>query len=131
MIILKSKLKVIDNSGADFVECIKIYKKKQNGLLGDYILVVVQKLSYKRLGLKKIKKSKLIKKGTLFKGLIVQLKKPSKRFDGNQIIFNKNSVLLLNNQLNLVGTRISGILPLEILLLKDNKKYVSLAPIIL
>ena len=43
MLILKSKLKVIDNSGADLVECIKIYKKKQVGSLGDFILIATPK----------------------------------------------------------------------------------------
>lgn len=127
MINLKSTLKVIDNSGVMFVECIRIVRKKKNGTLGDYSLVIVKKLTSKNL----LKKGKNFKKGDLVKGIIVQVKKPVKRFDGSVIKFFFNSIVLVNNQFLPLGTRISGVLPIEILRKSDNKKLISLASIIL
>ncbi|KAJ3301515.1 hypothetical protein HDU93_006866, partial [Gonapodya sp. JEL0774] len=43
MIILKSTLNVIDNSGARLVECVNVLKNKRWASVGDEIVVVVKK----------------------------------------------------------------------------------------
>ena len=51
------------------------------------------------------------------KAVILRTKKPIRRKDGSSIKFSENSVLLLNQQENALGTRVIGLIP------KELKKY--------
>ena len=101
MIQIQTKLIINDNSGIKIGKCIKIYKKKV-GKIGDTILISATKL---RLNQKK--KIKIIK-GDLFKALIIHTTYPKINTIGNIIKFDKNSIIILNNQNQPLGTRIFG-----------------------
>ena len=97
MIQIQTKLKVNDNSGIKIGQCIKIYKSKV-GKIGDTILI-----SAKKLRLNQKKKVKIIK-GDLFKALIVHTTYQKKSTIGNIIKFDKNCIIILNNQNKPLGT---------------------------
>ena len=101
MIQIQTKLKINDNSGIKIGQCIKIYKKKI-GKIGDTLLI-----SAKKLRLNKKKKIKIVK-GTLFKALIIHTKYHKISTIGNMIKFDKNCIIILNNQNKPLGTRIFG-----------------------
>lgn len=107
MIQQQSILKVSDNSGAKTVKCIKVLGgfKKKYAKLGDIIVVSVQKLR------NKLKKDAKVKKKEIYKALIIRTKTYSKKKNGFDIQFQENSVVLINNQGNPVGTRVIGPLP--------------------
>lgn len=101
MIQMQTKLKINDNSGIKVGQCIKVYKSK-TGQIGDTILISVKKLRLNQK--KKIK----ITKGDLFKALIVHTSYSKKSTIGNMIKFDKNCIIILNNQNKPLGTRIFG-----------------------
>ena len=101
-------LNVQDNSGARLVQCIKISKgyKSRYSYIGDLILVSIKKLRTKRRLLSKVKK------GQICKALIIRTKTKFKLLNnGNFQSFTENSVVLLNKQNKLIGTRIFGLVP--------------------
>ena len=71
-----------------------------------------------------------IKKGEVKKAVIVRTAYPIRRDDGSYIQFDKNSVVILNNQNEPVGTRIFGPVARE-LRSKNFTKICSLAPEVL
>ena len=107
MIQQQTMLKVSDNSGAKIVKCIKVLGgfKRKTAHIGDLIVVVISKLRDKTK--KKIK----VKKGEIFKALIVRTKYTKMNLDGSFTYFNNNSVVLLNKQKKLLGNRIIGPIP--------------------
>ena len=117
MIHLQTKLKINDNSGIKIGQCIKIYKKK-TGQIGDTILISVKQL--RSMKNKKIK----ITKGSLFKGLIVHTKYSKLSTIQNIIKFDKNCIVILNNQNKPLGTRIFGPITSEF---RKQKKFKILA----
>jgi large subunit ribosomal protein L14 len=123
MIHIQTKLKVNDNTGIKIAQCIKIYKRKK-GQIGDQILI-----SVKKLRLNKNKKIKIVK-GDLFKALIIHTKYPKNSTIGNQIQFDQNSIIILNNQNKPLGTRIFGPITSEFRK-KKNFKILSLSSNIL
>lgn len=101
MIQIQTKLIINDNSGIKIGQCIKIYKKKV-GKIGDTVLI-----SAKKLRLNQKKKVKIVK-GDLFKALIIHTKYQKKNTIGNIIKFDKNCIIILNNQNKPLSTRIFG-----------------------
>ena len=101
MIQIQTKLIINDNSGIKIEQCIKIYKKTV-GKIGDTILI-----SAKKLRLNQKKKIKIVK-GALFKALIIHTKSSKISTIGNRIKFDKNCIIILNNQNKPLGTRIFG-----------------------
>lgn len=122
MIQQQTILKVSDNSGAKTVKCIKVLGgfKKKYAKLGDIITVSVQKLR------NKLKKTSKVKKKEIYKALIIRTKIYSKKKDNFSILFNENSVVLMNLQGNPIGTRIIGPLPKK-LKNKNFKKFISIS----
>jgi large subunit ribosomal protein L14 len=116
MIQLNSTLSVIDNSGAKLVKCIKILQGASVAKLGDEIIVAVQKAA----------PNKKIKKGEVGKSLIVRVKKELKRKDGSTLNFSENAVIMLNKKNMPQGSRILGLVPLE-LRQRKNMKIISIA----
>lgn len=100
MIQMQSMLDVADNSGARRVMCIKVLggSKRRYAGIGDVIVVSVQEA---------IPRAK-VKKGEVLKAVIVRTAKGVRRPDGSLIRFDKNAAVLLNNQLQPIGTRIFG-----------------------
>jgi large subunit ribosomal protein L14 len=101
-----SYLKVIDNSGAREVKCIGVLKrvKQRYAFTGEIITVSVKKLRTRRKLFSKVKK------GEVLKALLVRTKN-SISLKCRKLSFFENSVILLNNQKKLIGTRIFGSLP--------------------
>lgn len=119
MIQTQSMLEVADNSGARRVMCIKVLggSKRRYASIGDVIKITVKEA---------IPRSK-VKKGEVLNAVIVRTKKGIRRPDGSLIRFDENAVVLLNAQLQPVGTRIFG--PVTRELRGDNfMKIISLAP---
>jgi len=102
MIYNETILRVADNSGCIFVQCLKIYKKKNKENITNTILISIQK-SY----------NKNIKKGALLKALILYTKKEIKRKNGIYIAFDFNYSIILTSNLEPFFSRIKGFIPLE------------------
>jgi large subunit ribosomal protein L14 len=122
MIQQQTILKVSDNSGAKAVKCIKVLNgfKKKYAIVGDTIVVSVQKLR------NKLKKNSKVKKKSIYRALIIRTKIYLRKKAGFNIRFKENSVILLNTQGNPVGTRIIGPLPKE-LKNKNFQKIISIS----
>jgi large subunit ribosomal protein L14 len=122
MIQQQTILKVSDNSGAKTVRCIKILGgfKKKYAKLGDTIIVSVQQLR------NKAKKTSKVKKGEVYKALIIRTKTKHTKKDGSQICFNENSVTLMNKQEGPISTRILGPIP-KVLKKKKFQKFLSIS----
>jgi len=107
MIQAKTFLNVLDNSGARKVECIKVLGgfKRKTAKLGDVIVVSVKQLRYTNRY-----RSKVLK-GAVVRALIIKTKNKYKKKDGSFMFLNNNSVILINKQGNLLGTRILSALP--------------------
>lgn len=122
MIHPETNLEVADNSGARLVQCIKVPggSKRRFASVGDVIIVSVKEA---------IPRGK-VKKGDVHKAVIVRTSYPVRRKDGTSIRFDKNAAVLVNNQSELVGTRIFGPVVRE-LRAKKYMKIISLAPEVL
>ena len=107
MIQIGTFIKVIDNSGAKVVLCIRFLNgfKRRHANIGDIIVVVVKALRVKRRAYVKVTK------GAVLYALITQSKRGLKTLSGDQVQFFRCSVVLLNRTKKLVGTRIFGVLP--------------------
>ncbi len=119
MIQMQTVLNVADNSGAKKVFCIKVIggSKKKYATVGDIIIVSV------REALPNTK----VKKGDVMKAVVVRTVKEVRRADGSYLKFDDNSAVLINNQMEPVGTRIFGPVARE-LRAKQFMRIVSLAP---
>lgn len=119
---MQTILNVADNSGARRLMCIKVLggSHRRYANIGDVIKVSVKEA---------IPRGK-VKKGDVYNALVVRTKKGVRRPDGSLIRFDSNAVVLLNQQLQPIGTRIFGPVTRE---LRTEKfmKIVSLAPEVL
>lgn len=122
MIQTESVLNVADNSGAKVVQCIKVLggSRRRYAGLGDIIVVSVTEA---------MPNSK-VKKGSVAKAVVVRTKRENRRADGSYIKFDENSAVIINAQLEPVGTRIFGPVARE-LRGKKFMKIISLAPEVL
>lgn len=103
MIYKQTVLKVSDNSGAKTAKCIKILASNRKfGFAGELVLVSIKKLRNKS------KKVLEIKKGQIYKAMIIRTKKNIKNKKGTITAFNQNCISLINKQNNPVATRILG-----------------------
>jgi large subunit ribosomal protein L14 len=122
MIQMQTNLGVADNSGAKRVQCIKVLggSHRRYAGIGDVIKVTVKDA---------IPRGK-VKKGDVFNAVVVRTKKGVRRADGSAIRFDGNAAVLLNNQLQPIGTRIFGPVTRE---LRSERfmKIISLAPEVL
>jgi len=122
MIQIQSRLRVADNSGAKEIMCIKVLggSKKKYGSIGDVIVASV----------KSAIPDSNIKKGAVVKAVIVRTKKEKRRADGTYIKFDDNAAVILNKNLEPVGTRVFGPVARD-LRAKGFLKIVSMAPEVL
>jgi large subunit ribosomal protein L14 len=118
MIQMQTIVDVADNTGAKTARCIKVLggSKRRTAGLGDIIVVSVQKAI----------PSATVKSGTVAKGVIVRCRRKTRRQDGSYVSFDRNAVVLIDNDGNPRGTRIFGAVARE---LRDRKftKILSLA----
>ncbi len=122
MIQMQSNLFVADNSGARRIQCIKVLggSKRRSASIGDIIVVSIKDA---------IPRAK-VKKGDVYKAVIVRTSKDFKRRDGTAIRFDKNAAVLLDKQEEPIATRIFGPVTRE-LRSKKFMKIISLAPEVL
>ncbi|WP_457675459.1 50S ribosomal protein L14 [Thiolapillus sp.] len=122
MIQMQTMLNVADNSGAKRVQCIKVLggSHRRYAGVGDIIKVSVKD---------SIPRGK-VKKGDVYNAVVVRTKKGVRRPDGSVIRFDGNAAVLLNSQLQPIGTRIFGPVTRE---LRGERfmKIISLAPEVL
>ena len=122
MIQMQTILDAADNSGARRLMCVKVLggSKRRYANVGDVIKVSIKEA---------IPRGK-VKKGDVYNAVVVRTRKGVRRGDGSLIRFDGNAAVLLNSQLQPVGTRIFGPVPRELRGLKF-MKIVSLAPEVL
>ena len=122
MIQVQSMLEVADNSGARRVQCIKVLggSKRRYAGIGDVI----------KISIKEAIPNSRVRKGEMFSALVVRTRKGVRRPDGSLIRFDRNAAVLLNPQLQPIGTRIFGPVTRE---LRSERfmRIVSLAPEVL
>ena len=119
---MQTNLSVADNSGAKKVMCIKVLggSHRRYANIGDVIKVSIKDA---------IPRGR-VKKGEVYNALVVRTRKGVRRPDGSLIRFDGNAAVILNAQLQPVGTRIFGPVTRE---LRGEKfmKIISLAPEVL
>ena len=122
MIQMQSNLFVADNSGARKIQCIKVLggSKRRSASIGDIIVVSIKDA---------MPRAK-VKKGDVYKAVIVRTSKDFQRLDGTAIRFDKNAAVLLDKQEEPIATRIFGPVTRE-LRTKKFMKIISLAPEVL
>jgi len=122
MIQMQTMLFAADNSGARQVQCIKVLggSHRRYASIGDVIKISVKEA---------IPRGK-VKKGEVYNAVVVRTRKGVRRPDGSVVRFDSNAAVLLNNQLQPIGTRIFGPVTRE---LRSERfmKIVSLAPEVL
>mgnify|MGYP004748478499 CR=1 FL=1 len=122
MIQMQTILDSADNSGARRMMCIKVLggSHRRYARVGDVIKVSIKDA---------IPRGK-VKKGEVYNAVVVRTRKGVRRADGSSIRFDSNAAVILNANLQPVGTRIFGPVTRE---LRDEKfmKIVSLAPEVL
>jgi large subunit ribosomal protein L14 len=119
MIQSQTKIKIGDNCGIRFAKCLSAYKIKTK-FIGFIILISV----------KSIKLQSKIKKGSIYKGIVIRVKQKKQRKNGNSIFFNENAVVILNKKKDILSTRIFGPIGSE-LRKKNLLKILSLGSTIL
>ncbi len=119
---MQTNLDVADNSGAKRVMCIKVLggSHRRYAGIGDIIKVSIKDA---------IPRGR-VKKGEVYNALVVRTRKGVRRSDGSVIRFDGNAAVILNNNLQPLGTRIFGPVTRE---LRGEKfmKIISLAPEVL
>ncbi len=119
---MQTNLDVADNSGAKKVMCIKVLggSHRRYAGIGDIIKVSIKDA---------IPRGR-VKKGEVYNALVVRTRKGVRRADGSLIRFDGNAAVILNNNLQPLGTRIFGPVTRE---LRGEKfmKIISLAPEVL
>jgi len=118
MIQMQTLMDVADNTGAKVAYCIKVLGGTQwrYAGLGDVVVVSI----------KKAIPGGSVKAGDVARAVIVRTRKATRREDGSYVKFDKNAVVLIDNEKNPKGTRIFGAVARE---LRDSgfMKIVSLA----
>ena len=106
MIQMYSFLDVADNTGAKVCMCIKVLggSRRRYAGLGDVIVASV----------KKALPGGEVKPGDVIKGVVVRVRKATRRVDGSYVRFDSNALVLIDNEKNPRGTRIFGAVAREL-----------------
>jgi large subunit ribosomal protein L14 len=118
MIQMYTYLDVADNTGAKEAMCIKVLggTRRRYAGIGDVIVASV----------KKAIPGGDVKPGDVVKAVVVRTKKAQRREDGSYVRFDRNALVLIDNERNPRGTRIFGAVARE-LRERGFAKIVSLA----
>lgn len=100
MIQVQSWLKPKDNSGASYVECIKVLGgfNRKFSYPGDFILVSVKRLRLVRK----------VRMGQVHLALYIRSRKETRFLDGSLSRAEENAVILMNRKKRILGTRLFG-----------------------
>ena len=124
MIQQESRVDVADNTGAKVAYVIRVLrgstargkKTRRTASIGDRVVCSV----------KKALPGGDLKTGTIVKAVVVRTRQPVRRDDGSYVRFDRNAVVLIDDEGNPRGTRIFGAVARE-LREKNFMKIVSLA----
>ena len=99
MIQMQTYLKVADNTGAKELMCIRVLggSRKRYANIGDVVVASVKKAA----------PGGTVKKGDVVKAVIVRSAKGLRRDDGSYIRFDENAAVIIREDKNPRGTRIS------------------------
>jgi large subunit ribosomal protein L14 len=115
---MQTMLDVADNTGAKQAMCIKVLggTHRRYASLGDIIVASV----------KKAMPGSDLKPGSIVKGVVVRIRKNTRRPDGSYVRFDHNAMVIIDADGNPRGTRIFGAVARE---LRDRNfmKIISLA----
>lgn len=117
-----TRLRVVDNTGAKEVQCIKVLggSKRRYAQVGDVIVVTVKTATPKGV----------VKKKSVEKAVIVRQRSQIRRKDGSCLRFDENAVVIVNSDNQPKGTRVFGPIARE-LRVRGFQKIISLAPEVL
>lgn len=122
MIQQESRLKVVDNSGAKEILCIRVLggTGRRYARIGDVIVATVKDAS----------PTGAVKRKSVVKAVVVRTKDQIHRQDGSTIAFDDNAAVIIDEEKNPRGTRVFGPVPRE-LREQGYAKIISLAPEVL
>ena len=112
MIQQQTRVDIADNTGAKVAMCIKVLRgssskgkfKRRIAHVGDVIICAV----------KKAIPSGEIKQGEIIRCVVVRTRQPTLRPDGSYVRFDRNALVLIDNEQNPRGTRIFGAVAREL-----------------
>ena len=115
---VETMLDVADNTGAKRAQCIRVLgsSNRRSCGVGDVIVCAV----------KKAIPHASVKKGDVVRGVIVRTRHAVRRADGSYVRFDKNAMVIVDQDGNPKGTRIFGAVARE-LRAKNFMKIISLA----
>ena len=119
MIRMRTILDVADNTGAKRASCIGVTGRHGRAFaeIGDIISANIKEAS----------PDGVVKEGEVVKAVIVRSVNPIRRRDGSYLRFDRNAMVVIDQQMNPRGTRIFGPVARE-LRDKNFMKIISLAP---
>ena len=119
MIQAQTRLDVADNTGAKVVCCFKVLggTRRRYATLGDIVIGSVKKAA----------PGSEVREGDIVRGVVVRTRKSVRRADGSSVRFDRNALVIIDNDGNPRGTRIFGAVARE-LRQRRFMKIVSLAP---
>jgi len=119
MIRMRTILDVADNTGARRASCIGVLARgnRHYANIGDIVTC----------NIKEATPDAIVKEHEVVKGVVVRTAFPIRRPDGSFLRFDRNAVVIIDNQLNPRGTRVFGPVARE-LRDKNFMKIISLAP---
>ena len=121
MIMEQTILEVADNTGAKKARCFRILGQRKGAAgVGDLIKVSVRD----------VQPGGLVKKGDVLLAVIVRTRQATRRPDGSALRFDNNAVVIIDEKLNPLGSRVFGPVARE-LRDKNFDKIISLAPEVL
>jgi large subunit ribosomal protein L14 len=118
MIQMETECDVADNTGARAAKMIRVLgsSNRRFATLGDVIVAHVRHAT----------PAAEVKKGAIVKGVVVRQKRKHRRPDGSYVRFDRNAIVLVDDEGNPRGTRIFGAVARE-LRAKNFMKIISLA----
>lgn len=122
MIQLRSMLQIADNTGAKLAQCIKVLggSGRRYAGLGDVIVVTIKQAAPRGT----------VRAHAVERGVIVRIKKETKRRDGTYIRFDENAIVMVGKDNEPKGTRVFGPIARE-LRERGFQKIISQAPEVL
>lgn len=122
MVQAETRLKVVDNTGARELLCIRVLggSRRRYASVGDVIVGSIKVASPRGT----------VKRGEVVEAVVVRTTKEIGRADGTYISFDENAAVLIDKTMNPLGTRIFGPVGRE-LRERNFMRIISLAPEVL
>ena len=106
MIQMYTYIDVADNTGAKECMCVKVLGGSRRRYAGLGAVIVAS--------VKKANPGGDVKKGDVVRGVVVRVRKPTRRADGTYVRFDRNALVLLDKEDEPRGTRIFGAVAREL-----------------